>query len=283
MVEAVETKSWRRDGAAAVEVVQEGREEAWLLASQVSELADGEATAAGRAWVGEDTSVEAACPHPRTTLAAEVCKVETDTLAGGHTSGGEDAGSVAAAAADGAASAVVDATAVPRNRRRRKRMAEAAAAITEGSSCPAVRWLAKAMVEAGGVAGGAEAMLVAAKAMAEDHITSMVEMLDHSTRRLRRSAHGEEIRRMIDATMMMVGWLAMVLADERASGAVVDGAAAGVENGAKEEAAPKMQASSKASSKMAAASWADLSSDVEGEAALARLRTSGRVSVARSN
>ena len=200
--------------------------------------------------------------------AAEGRKVEADTLAGGHTSGGEDAGSVAAAAAD---------------RRRRKRMADADSAITDGSSCPAVRWLAKAMVEAGGVAGGAEARLVAGKAMAEDHITSMVEMLDRSTRRVRRSAHGEEIRRMIDATMMMDGWLAMVLADERASEAVVDGAAAGVENGAKEEAAPKMQASSKASSKMAAASWADLSSDVEGEAALARLRVSGCVSSARNN
>ena len=89
LVEAIETKSWRRDGAAAVEVVQEEREEAWLLASQVSEQADGEATAAGRAWVGQqDTSVEVAGAHPRTTRAAEVCEEETDTLAGGH--GGEE-------------------------------------------------------------------------------------------------------------------------------------------------------------------------------------------------
>ena len=88
LVEAIETKSWRRDGAAAVEVVQVEREEAWLLASQVperSEQADGEATAAGRARVGQQgTSVEVAGAHHRTTRAAEVCKEETDTLAGGH-------------------------------------------------------------------------------------------------------------------------------------------------------------------------------------------------------
>ena len=61
------------------------------------------------------------------------------------------------------------------------------------------------------------------------------------------------------------------------------GCSNGVENGAKREAAPKMQASSKASSKMEAASWADLSSDVVEEAAMARLRVSGCVSSARNN
>ena len=70
-------------------MVQEEREEAWLLASQVSEQADGEATAAGRARVGQQgTSVEVAGAHPRTTQAAEVCTEETDTLAGGHGGGG---------------------------------------------------------------------------------------------------------------------------------------------------------------------------------------------------
>ena len=71
--------------AAAVQevwrMVQEEREEAWLLGG-------GEATAAGGAWVGEATSVEVGWTHSRATLAAEVCQVEADTSTGGH--GGEE-------------------------------------------------------------------------------------------------------------------------------------------------------------------------------------------------
>ena len=235
LVEAIETKSRRRDGAAAVEVVQEEREAAWLLASQVSELADGEATAAGRAWVGQrGTSVEVAGAHPRTTVAAEVCEEETDT------------GSVAAAAADGAASAAVDATAVPRDRQRRKRLAEAAAAITEGS-CSAGGWLAKAMVEAGGEAGGAEAMVVTAKAMAEARITKLMEVLQMLMADDPGDPAAGEIRTAVDATVALVDWLAMVLADERAAEAVVDGAAAAVARGAAERASARQRRSERCS------------------------------------
>ena len=71
--------------AAAVQevwrMVQEEREEAWLLGG-------GEATAAGGAWVGEATSVEVGWTHSRATLAAEVCQVEADTSTGGHGGGG---------------------------------------------------------------------------------------------------------------------------------------------------------------------------------------------------